>query len=186
MHYVHTHTSSLSLSLPFSLALSLLSPSHPLLISLLLLKLQSLFFFSKNLASSPLIILVDCLLQCVAVCYSVLQCVAVCRSVSQCVAARLSVLQCVSVCCSAVAVCRVRCSQSPRIMSSLLLLQCVAVLLQCCCSAVAVLLQCVSLIISSFQLVKGLESLFFFFFCLEYGVATNSRLLKIVGLFCRI
>jgi len=39
-------------------------------------------------------------LQCVAVCRSVSQCVAVCRSVSQCVAVCCSVLQCVAMCCS--------------------------------------------------------------------------------------
>jgi len=41
-----------------------------------------------------------CVLQCVAVCYSVLQCVTVCYSVLQCVAVCCSVLQCVAVCCS--------------------------------------------------------------------------------------
>ena len=40
-------------------------------------------------------------LQCVAVCYCVLQCVAVCCSALQCVAVCCSVLQCVAVCCSA-------------------------------------------------------------------------------------
>jgi len=41
---------------------------------------------------------VPCVLQCVAVCYSVLQCVAVYCSVSLCVAVCCSVLQCVAVC----------------------------------------------------------------------------------------
>jgi len=43
----------------------------------------------------------QCVLQCIAVCRSVSQCVAVCRSVSQCVAVCRSVLQCVAVCCCA-------------------------------------------------------------------------------------
>jgi len=100
-------------------------------------------------------------LQCVAVCYSVLQCVAVYCSVLQCVAVCCSVLQCVAVCCS--------------------VLQCVAA----CCSV----LQCVKCFQTLPQFIpqrhrrsyKTHESQ-----NLWYGVATISRLLQIIGLFCRI
>ena len=45
-------------------------------------------------------VVLQCVLQCVAVCCSVLQCVAVCCGVLQCVAVCCSELQCVAVCCS--------------------------------------------------------------------------------------
>jgi len=136
---------------------------------------------------------------CVAVCCSVLQCAAVCCSVLQCVAVRCSVccsvLQCFAVCCSVLQCLAVCCS----------VLQCVAVccsVLQCvtvCCSG----LQCAAMCCSvhtrthththtpihtytktcsrAICCVRG--SL-----CevLRYGVATISRHLKIIGLFCRI
>jgi len=85
-----------------------------------------------------------------------LQCAAVCCSVLQCVAVCFSVLQCVAVCCSVLQCVAVCCSVS----------QCVAV----CCSV----LQCIAVI-----------HIWSLFCILTYGVATISRLLKIIGLFCK-
>jgi len=86
----------------------------------------------------------------------VLQCVAVCCSVLQCVAVYCIVLQCAAVDCSAFQCAAVCCS----------VLQCVAV----CCSV----LQCVAVRCSANN--EGSH---------YYGVATISRLLKIIGLFCK-
>jgi len=111
-------------------------------------------------------------------CHSVLQCVAVCCcSVLQCAAVCCSVLQCVAVCCS--------------------VLQCVAV----CCT---VLRQPYLHDVAARMLLHPLLHAYIHthpFTCMhictrpyvyfnihhsQYGVATISRLLKIVGLFCRI
>jgi len=125
-------------------------------------------------------------LQCDAVCCSVLQCVAVCCSVMQCAAVCWEVLQCVAVCCS--------------------VLQCVAVCfstLQCAAVCHSVW-QCLfsdartsrysedfspplslslshSLAISSAFSETSVRALL-----RSYGVSTISRLLKIIGLSCRI
>ena len=95
----------------------------------------------------------------------------------QCVVVRCNVLQCAAVCCSVYTVCcsayrsndviliaAVRCSalQCVAVLIVLLIavLRCAALCMQCVCSV----LQCVS--------------------C--YGVATVSRIDKIISLFCRI
>jgi len=91
----------------------------------------------------------------------VLQCVAVCCSVSQCVAVCCSVLQCVAVCSRALAV------RGPDKSRG----ACVAV----CCSV----LQCVEMdgwIETKSE--KGKKGG-------SYGVATISRLLKMLGLVCK-
>ena len=109
------------------------------------------------------------MLQCVAVCCIVLQCVAVCCSVLQCAAVCYSVLQCVAVCCS--------------------VSQCVAV----CCSV----LQCVAVYCSdlgsrqaSVFRVICILSIFVAFVddLLSVSILCNTigRLLKIIGLFCKI
>ena len=98
------------------------------------------------------------MLQCVAVCCSVLQCVAVCCSVLQCAAVCCSVLQCIAVGCS--------------------VLQCVAV----CCSVLQCVAVCCRTHMRTWKLSfhkRGLHST-------QNRVATNSKLLKIMGLFCRI
>ena len=88
----------------------------------------------------------------------VMQCVAVCGSVWQCAAVCYSVSLCVAVCfgivCGSVCCRNVCCS----------VLQCVAV----CCSVVQCVAVCCSLLLTHSR----------------YGVATTSRLLKIIGLFC--
>jgi len=136
-------------------------------------------------------------LQCVAVCCSVLQCVAVCCGVSQCVAVCYSVLQCIAEfplplirqdvlqfvagCCSVLQCDEVYCSTDMVFVSSecILVLQSVAIR----CS----ILQCVAEItwpLSNYMaVIIPLET------CTAthcYGVTTISRLLKIIGLFCRI
>ena len=88
----------------------------------------------------------------------VLQRVAACCSVLQCVAVCCSVLQCVAVCCS--------------------VLQCASV----CCSA----LQCVAVCCGVLQYGTVWCSVVQCGVVCCYGVATISRLLKIIGLFCRI
>ena len=55
----------------------------------------------RRKASTPVCCnVLQCVLQCVAVCGSVLQCVAVCGSVWECVTVSCSMLQCVAVCCT--------------------------------------------------------------------------------------
>jgi len=85
--------------------------------------------------------------------------VAVCCSVLQCVAVCCSVLQCVAVCCS--------------------VLQCVAV----CCSVRSLI--CYFALLCTFPPMFLLSPITA---CRmrAYGVATISRLLKIIGLFCRV
>ena len=122
----------------------------------------------------------DSALQCaagVAVRSIVLQCIIV--SALQCVAVRYSVLQCGAVCCSVVVWCSV--------------VQCVAVccsVLQCaavCCS----LLQYVTVFCSVLQCVAVCCSYWDMWHPLKdakirwYWVATSSRLLPNIGLFCR-
>jgi len=120
-------------------------------------------------------------LQCVVVCCSVLQCVAVCCSVLQwhncadiqyaevhgSVAVCGSVLQCVAVCCSLLQFVAVRCSYIT--VQTFNILQCIVVYRS--------VLQCVAVCCSVCQC---------FYRYPKYGVATISRLLKIIGLFCRI
>ena len=85
----------------------------------------------------------------------------VATSYVQCVAVCCSVLQCVAVCCSALQFVAVRCSA----------LQCVAVR----CSA----LQCIAVRCSALQcVVASIRNR-------GYGVATISRLLKMIGVFCK-
>jgi len=95
-------------------------------------------------------------LQCAAVCYSVLQGVAVCCSVLQCVAVCYSALQGVAGCCSE--------------------LQCVAV----CYSVLQGVAGCCRVL----QRVAAIQSELRVIF--DYGMTTIIRLLKFVGLFCRI
>ena len=95
-------------------------------------------------------------LQSAAVCCCVLRCVAGCSRVWQCVAACCSVLHCVAGCC---------------------------IVLQCdnaCCSVLQSW-QCVTVCDS--QRVAVCCSVHFPVYI--YGVATTSRLLKIMGLFCK-
>jgi len=134
-----------------------------------------------------------CMLQYVVVCCSVWQRVAACCSVLQwycrydfashfLVCVCCSVSQCVAVCCSVlILVCRgfhtflvyTCCSVLQFVALCLSVLQCVAV----CCSV----LQCVAVCWVSFV---G-RSCLFFTHVLYYGVATISRLLKIVSLCCK-
>jgi len=89
----------------------------------------------------------------------VLQCVAVCCSVLQCVAVCCSVLQCVAVCCSA--------------------LQCVAV----CCSDLGARQASVFRVICILSMfVAHFDDLL----CVSILCNTSGRLLKIIGLFCKI
>jgi len=129
----------------------------------------------------------DVWLQCATLCCSVSQCVAVCCNLLQCVAVCCSVSQYVAVCCSVLQCAAVHCSA----------LQCVAA----CCSALQFVVhiaivpvrdmahayawhdswKCVTwLIHTTKQCVsnRGIP--------IQYGVATVSRIDKIVGLFCRI
>jgi len=143
----------------------------------------------------------------VAVCCSVWQWVAACSSMLHCAdtpcgappwlslrsmvqCSLLNVLQCVAVCCSAAVCCSVlQCADAPRCracLSCMGMLQCVAV---CCtvlhsvavcrctsrCSACLSPFDCPSFCLSVFRSC-----------CLWYGVSTWSRLLKIIGLFCRM
>ena len=122
---------------------------------------------------------------CVAVCCSVLQCVSVCCSVLQCV--ETPAVSGVALCCSVLqcsAVCAVDCSG----------LQWVAV----CCSGLQCVLQCVAVCSSMFRMRSWSLSLSIVWVSLVcayvqcvgvlsvYGVAMISRLLKHIGLFCRI
>ena len=132
----------------------------------------------------PCVAAVCCsVLRCVAVCCSVLQCVAVCYSVLQCVAVCCRVLPCVAVCCS--------------------VLQCLAV----CCSVLRCDAHC-SICLHYCNIcvhqkkepyIPSKRALYSFkkspiFLQKEpyilpntpYGVATITRLLNIIGLFCRI
>jgi len=91
-----------------------------------------------------------------------LQCVAVCCSVLQCVAVGRSVLQCVAVCCS--------------------VLQCVAV----CCSVLPCVAVCCSVrMAGAFTSDPPTQKEAHVCFLECYGVATISRLLRIIGLFCK-
>jgi len=118
-----------------------------------------------------------CVLQCVAVCCSVLQCVAVCCRYEDHIPGlykwRLkgktvswSVLECVGVCWSVLRV--LQC-----VAVCCIVLQCVAV----CCSV----LQCVAVCCRYEGHVPVTSHMIY-----RYRVATISRLLKIIGLFCRI
>jgi len=78
----------------------------------------------------------QCVLQCVAVCRSVLQCGAVCCSVVQCTAVCCSASQCVAVCRRVLQCVAVCCSVWQCVAACCSMLQCVAV----CCSV----LQCVA------------------------------------------
>ena len=114
----------------------------------------------RQLCCSQLIVATS-YVQCVAVCCSVLQCVAVCCSMLHRIVRYCRVLQCVAVCCSALQFVAVRCSA----------LQCVAVR----CSA----LQCIAVRCSALQcVVASIRNR-------GYGVATISRLLKMIGVFCK-
>ena len=101
----------------------------------------------------------------VAVCLNVLQCVAVYLNVLQCVAVYLNVLQCVAV--------------------YLHVLQCVAVYLNVlqCVAVYLNVLQCVAVYLNDLQkcvIQGGVQYIYIY-----YGVATISRLLRIIGLFCK-
>jgi len=126
-------------------------------------------------------------LQCAAVCCSVLQCVAVCCSVLQCVVVCCSVLQCVLqcvvVCCSVLSCVVLCCSVLQGIAVCCRILQCVAA---CYC-----VLQCVAVCCSVSQCVAVVALCCSVLQCVAltspatYGVATISRLLKVIGLFCK-
>ena len=107
----------------------------------------------------------------IVVCCSVLQCVAVCCSVLQCVAVCCSVLQCDAECCS---------SQKKHHESWRQLIVCCSVLhhVAVCCAV----LQCVALCCTVMQSL-ALRQKKHHKSC--DGVATMSRLLKIIGLSCR-
>ena len=123
-------------------------------------------------------------LPCVAVCCSVLQCVAWCRRVLQRVAVCCSVLQCVAVCCSVLQCVAVCCS----------VLQCLAA----CCSVLQYVpvcwarLVCAGLFPQTSPTMCGrfaereLHTEALYKSSTHYGVASISRLLTIIGLFCRI
>ena len=133
------------------------------------------------------------ILQCVAVCYSVLHCVAetavrcselqfaaVCFSVLQCVSVCFSVLQCAAGCCSVLQCAALRESRgtSPSGGSGFLRVAVRRSVLQCaaaCCSVLQ-------------YAAKWSRTFFACVYCVfaGYGVATISRLLKIIGLFCTI
>jgi len=167
-------------------------------------------------------------LQCVAVCGSVLQCDAVCCSVLQCVCARLCVLsvcmdtagmcvlQCVAAvlqwCCSGVAAELQWCGSGVAVVLqwccsgvALVLQWCcsgVALVLQWCCSGVAVVLQCAAMCMPRFVCIQRMYAYIqnarvAVWYSLShrmcnadrntvfYGVATISRLVQIIGLFCK-
>jgi len=151
--------------------------------------------------------------RCAAMCCSVLQGVAGCCSVLQCVAVCCSVLQsesCATLLVSCVRRGRVReslwqvcCTMLQRVAGCCSVLQCVAVccsVLQCaavCCSV----LQCVAVCCSKSHVQHclspesaGVETqrqtqrqnvCLYLYFGSWYGVATISRLLKMIGLFCK-
>jgi len=91
-----------------------------------------------------------------------LQCVAGCCRVLQCVAVWCSVVQCVAVCCSP--------------------LQCVAV----CCSLLQSVAVCCSLLQGGAEWSWVARCVAVCSSMGQYGVATVSRIDKIIGLFCRI
>jgi len=110
-----------------------------------------------------------CVAVCVAVCYNVccsvlqcvLQCVAVCCSVLQCV------LQCVAVCCSVL-----QC-----------VLQCVAMCVAVCCSVLQCVAGDVAVAHARISWMNNVCNTYANGY--GYGEATISRLLKIIGLFCK-
>ena len=138
-------------------------------------------------------------LQCVAVCCSMLQYVAVCCSMLQCVVARCSVLQCVAVCCSVL--------QCITVYYSVLHYG-LWVSLPCCVSCTnshfkqshyhqqqglyimsRISSQCMRISSSLHSLHIHLRTHIHSHrqdIYIHYGVTTNSRLLQITGLFCRI
>ena len=133
-----------------------------------------------------------CVLQCIAVCCSLLQCIAVSCHISSltyqhvCVAVCCSVLQSVAVCCSVMSY------QSIDVSTCVCcsLLQCIAV----CGSALQCHVMSVHCSVTSYQLVSTCVYIHVLEGVLDkhssarrrYGVATMSRPLKIIGLFCRI
>ena len=155
-------------------------------------------------------------LQCVAVCCSALHCVAVCCSVLQCVAVRCSALQCVAVCCNALQCVAVHCSALQCVAVRCSALQCVAVRCSAfkrvagCCRVLQsriyecyIKRQCIWIIVHNANEYESYATFAQHFFrnpdfgcgvdlwdCFRiiqcYGVATISRLLKIIGLFSRI
>ena len=136
-------------------------------------------------------------LQCVAACCSVLQCVAVCCSVLQCVAVRCSMLQCVAVCCSVSQYVTPRIPACPwNLHDSLCICTLCCSVLQLCSSVLqyaalcgyAYILQHTTIdiqgsfpgLVGPFRANRKISSV-----GTTYGVATISRLLKIISLFAK-
>ena len=126
---------------------------------------------------------------CVSLCVYLHVCVFVCVFVPVCLCVCVFVCVCPFVCCGApcsvcsgvLACVAVRC----RVLQCIL--QCVAVCVAVCCSVCCAVLWCVVVCVA--MCCHLLHSVVFFFgmeSCLfVYGLATISRLLKIIGLFCR-
>jgi len=148
-------------------------------------------------------------LQCVAVCCSVLQRVTVCCSMLQFVAVSCGVLHCVAVCCSMPQYVAMRCSECVAVCCNAL--QCVAVRVYGLQTYTQIAEPPLRLLnygpqMESYKYIhmndcsRIVSTRFFKNFCptwrrktqkilysidYQYGVATISRLLEIIGLFCK-
>jgi len=128
-------------------------------------------------------------LECVAVCCSVLQCVAVCWSVLECVAVTCSVLQCALECVAVFAVPSKRRQYHPSLSDGGTMYDHDPVCMYAClfvCMYVGMFVRVYACRCTTHTRLQISHARISHIQISSYGVATISRLLKSIRLFCRI